>query len=82
MSELGPISLSDIEESERDILRRIDGRLERIDRRIEEGADYLTELRTEVEITRISYEHQLELTRKLVEIVMRRLPPTDGGSSN
>jgi hypothetical protein len=70
MSDPCPLTLSDIEESERDILRRIDGRLERIDRRIAEGADYLTELRTEVEITRISYEHQLELTRRLVELAV------------
>ena len=36
LSDLGPLTLADIEESERDFLRRIDGRLERIDRRIAE----------------------------------------------
>ncbi len=35
--------------------------------RIADGAEHLTEIRTEVELTRISYEHQLSLTRHALE---------------
>ena len=60
-------TLAELEEGERDILRRFDERIERLDARIADGAHVLNEIRDEVEITRISYEHQLALTRRSVE---------------
>jgi len=57
---------------EREILRKLDQRTARLDRWIEEtGTPALMEIRTELEVTRISYEHQLELTRTLVDRNMK-----------
>lgn len=66
-----------MEESERDILRRMDERLEWMNEAIADGAGHLRGLRDEVEITRISYEHQLALTRRLVEMAATRAERSD-----
>jgi hypothetical protein len=59
---------------EREILERLDERIERIDGWIAEtGNAALIEIRTELEITRISYEHQLDLTRRVVQNCMRTI---------
>jgi hypothetical protein len=68
MSMPAHVILADTENSEREILHRVDRRLERLDEWIHESANpALVELRAEVEMTRISYEHQFALTRGVVE---------------
>lgn len=53
---------------EREILEKLDERSERLDRWIKEtGNPALMEIRAEFELNRISYEHQLQITTRLVE---------------
>ena len=77
MSDWPTATLAEMEESERDILRRMDARLEWMNEAIAEGSAHLRGLRDEVEITRVSYEHQLALTRRLVEMAVTRAERSD-----
>jgi len=53
---------------EHEILEKLDERSKRLDRWIEEtGNPLLMEIRAEFELSRISYEHQLQITTRLVE---------------
>ena len=72
MSALTAVTIHAMEDSEREILERIDERIARLDGWIQASANpALVELRAEVEMTRVSYEHQLALTRRMLERSLR-----------
>jgi chromosome segregation ATPase len=50
-----------------EVLRTIDGRLERLEREAQAGSVFAAEARDELRITRVAYGQQIELTRQVIE---------------
>lgn len=49
-----------------EFLTRIDAHVARIDEHMARGNELMEQVRAEIELTRISYEHQLHVTREIV----------------